>query len=137
MSSLPAGSRIGMTTSHISEIATVGVPVGDQDRELEFFAGTLGFEKRLDAPFGGGLRWIEVGPAGGGTTIALAPAPDGSPRGVDTGVRFSTSDAGADHAYLRDRGVDVDAEVMRWPGVPPMFSFRDPEGNTFYVVESS
>jgi catechol 2,3-dioxygenase-like lactoylglutathione lyase family enzyme len=126
-----------MTTSHITQLATVGVPVGDQDQELEFFTGTLGFEKRLDAPFGGGLRWIEVGPPGGGTTVALAPAPDGSPRGVDTGVRFSTTDAGADHAYLKGSGVDVDDEVMRWPGVPPMFSFRDPEGNTFYIVESS
>jgi hypothetical protein len=26
---------------------------------------------------------------------------------------------------------------MRWPGVPPMFSFRDPEGNTFYIVENT
>jgi hypothetical protein len=27
--------------------------------------------------------------------------------------------------------------VMRWPGAPPMFSFRDPEGNTFYIVEGA
>ena len=30
---------------------------------------------------------------------------------------------------------DVDDEVMRWPGVPPMFGVRDPEGNRLYVVE--
>jgi predicted enzyme related to lactoylglutathione lyase len=125
------------TTSHITQVATIGVPVGDQDRELEFFTNTLGFEKRLDAPFGDGFRWIEVGPPGSTTTVALAPAPDGAARGVDTGVRFTTTDADADHAHLKDRGVDVDPEVMRWPGVPPMFSFRDPEGNTFYIVESS
>jgi len=31
-------------------------------------------------------------------------------------------------------GVDVD-ELLRWPGVPPMFDFRDPDGNTFYVSQ--
>ena len=123
--------------SHINEISTVGVPVGDQNRELDFFINTLGFETRLDLPFGDGLRWIEVAPPGATTTVALAPAPDGAARGVDTGVRFRTADADADHAHLRERDVDVDAEVMRWPGVPPMFSFRDPEGNTFYVVQSA
>jgi hypothetical protein len=25
--------------------------------------------------------------------------------------------------------------VLRYPGVPPMFSFRDPDGNTLYLVE--
>ena len=56
--------------------------------------------------------------------------------GVDTGIRLTTSDADADHAHLRGRGVDIDAEVMRMAGgVPPMFSFRDPDGNALYVVE--
>ena len=30
--------------------------------------------------------------------------------------------------------IDVDPEVLRWPGVPQMFSFRDPDGNTLYLV---
>ncbi|HWD65805.1 MAG TPA: VOC family protein [Solirubrobacteraceae bacterium] len=29
---------------------TVGVPVSDQDRALEFYLDMLGFEKRRDAP---------------------------------------------------------------------------------------
>lgn len=126
-----------MATTHISGLATIGIPVADQDLALDFFVGTLGFEKRLEAPFGDGLRWIEVAPAAATSTVALTPAPDGASRGIDTGVRFTTSDAEADHEYLKARGVDVDPEVMRWPGVPPMFSFRDPERNTFYIVESS
>ena len=40
------------------------------------------------------------------------------------------------HAELLSRGVDADPEVLRFgEGVPPMFSFRDPDGNTLYVVE--
>jgi predicted enzyme related to lactoylglutathione lyase len=121
--------------TRISEIATVGVPVTDQDRALGFYVGALGFEKRLDAPFGSGRRWIEVAPTGAGTTVALTPAPPGAPVGVDTGIRLTTSDAEADHTELTKAGLDVDAEIIRWPGVPPMFALRDPDGNILYVVE--
>ncbi|HXY91851.1 MAG TPA: VOC family protein [Acidimicrobiia bacterium] len=120
--------------SRITQVGTVGVPVSDQDRALEFFVDLLGFERRLDVPFGDGLRWIEVAPAGAVTTIALVPSPGGH-GATDTGIRLTTADADADHARLRARGVDVDPEVLRWEGVPPMFSFRDPDGNTLYVVE--
>jgi lactoylglutathione lyase len=30
--------------------------------------------------------------------------------------------------------VSVD-ELLRWEGVPPMFDFRDPDGNVLYVSE--
>jgi catechol 2,3-dioxygenase-like lactoylglutathione lyase family enzyme len=122
--------------THIIQIATVSVPVARQDRALDFYRGVLGFELRRDAPFGGGQRWIEVAPAGATTTIALPPAFGGDPEPVDTGIRLTADDADAEHARLAAAGVDVDAEVMRWgEGVPPMFSFRDVDGNTLYVVE--
>jgi len=35
---------------------------------------------------------------------------------------------------MEQQGVDVD-ELLRWPEVPPMFSFRDIDGNTFYLAE--
>ena len=31
-------------------------------------------------------------------------------------------------------GVDVD-ELLLWDGVPPMFDFRDPDGNTYDVSQ--
>jgi predicted enzyme related to lactoylglutathione lyase len=124
------------TATRISDVRTIGVPVSDQQRALEFYGGVLGFETRMDSPFPGG-RWIEVAAPGATTTIALAAAQDGTATGVDTGIRFSTADATADHATLAGAGVDVDAEVLRFPGVPPMFSFRDPDGNTLYIVEQA
>jgi lactoylglutathione lyase len=122
------------TATRISDVRTIGVPVSDQQRALEFYGGVLGFETRMDSPFPGG-RWIEVAAPGATTTIALAAAQEGTATGVDTGIRFSTADATTDHATLAAAGVDVDTEVLRFPGVPPMFSFRDPDGNTLYVVE--
>jgi catechol 2,3-dioxygenase-like lactoylglutathione lyase family enzyme len=121
--------------NHITTVSTVAVPVTDQDRAVEFYVGTLGFDKHLDAPLPQlGGRWIVVGPAGSSTTLALLPASDDIPAGRDTGIRFGTADAAAAHRDLAGHGVDV-GEVLSWPGVPPMFTFRDPDGNTLYLVE--
>jgi catechol 2,3-dioxygenase-like lactoylglutathione lyase family enzyme len=59
----------------ITRVGTVLIPVSDQDRALEFYVGTLGFEVLVDGPFGDGGRWIEVAPPGAATSIALVPQP--------------------------------------------------------------
>ena len=115
------------------DITTVAVPVADLNRALTFYTQTLGFEKRMEAEFGGGMKWIEVGPKGSATTIALPPLGEVKP-GVDTGIRLVTDDAAGDHEELRAHGVDV-GDMLDFPGAPPMFSFKDPDGNTLYVVE--
>ena len=112
------------------------IPSTDQDRSIEFYVETLGFEKRTDVPFGGDYRWVEVYPPVGTTGIALAPPREGGPTAVETGISLTTGDIDATHAELRAAGVDVDAEVMRMgEPVPPMFWFRDPDGNTLLIVE--
>jgi catechol 2,3-dioxygenase-like lactoylglutathione lyase family enzyme len=126
------------TASRIGGINLVMIPSTDQDRSIEFYEGTLGFEKRTDIPFGGEYRWVEVYPPVGTTGIALAPPREGEPLAVHTGISLTTDDVDATHALLREAGVDVDAEVMRMGDpVPPMFWFRDPDGNTLLVVEQS
>src|ERR1700687_4402062 len=94
--------------TRITQVATVAVPVSDQDRAIEFYVDKLGFEKRLDVPFGDGDRWIEVAPPEAPTTIALVSRRSGEPIGTDTGIRLTTEDADADHAYLGACGVDAD-----------------------------
>jgi catechol 2,3-dioxygenase-like lactoylglutathione lyase family enzyme len=124
------------TTTRITDVRTIGVPVTDQDRAVDFYVGKLGFEKRMDVPFGPAQRWVEVAPPGAATTIALVAAREGATAGVDTGIRFATEDAAADHADLRSRGVDADAEILNMGGAPPMFTFRDQDGNRLVVVQS-
>ena len=122
--------------THLTQVGRVMVPVADQDRAIEFYVDKLGFEKRADTPYGDGDRWVEVAPPGGTTAIALVPPREGDPAGVETRIALSTEDIDADHADLRARGVDVDAEVMRMGGpVPPMFFLRDQDGNRLLVVE--
>ena len=60
---------------------------------------------------------------------------DGLPTGVDTGIRLVTGDAAADFGALQGAGVEMNTDLLLWEGVPPMFSFRDPDGNTLYVAE--
>jgi len=122
-------------TNHFTGVMTVAVVVADQERAAAFYVDTIGFEKRMDVPMPGGQRWIEVAPPGADTTLALVAATSERTAGADTGIRLATDDASADHLHLRAVGVDVDPEVLRWPGVPPMFSWRDCEGNTLYAVE--
>src|SRR5947209_19543833 len=124
------------TKSRVSKIATVIIPVGDQDSQIDFYVNKLGFEKRVDTPFGGQYRWVEVAAGDGETTIALAPPPpNGSAGGRETGISLYSDDIDGYHAELESAGVDVDAEVSRMGDpVPPMFWLRDPEGNTLLVV---
>lgn len=140
------------TNTAIREVGAVFVPVADQDRSLEFFVDKLGFEKRADFLYGGERhRWVEVAPPGAANTIALVPPSEGASGGGDVArCAFATTDIEADHARLRARGVDLDAEIARKgtarPGlisnavsvedpVPAQFFVRDPDGNRFLIVQ--
>jgi catechol 2,3-dioxygenase-like lactoylglutathione lyase family enzyme len=124
------------TKTRVEKIATCIVPVADVDGAIEFYTQKLGLEKRIDVPFGGAYRWVEVAPEGGETTIALAPPPEGKPAGNrETGISLYTKDIDGYHDQLKADGVDVDLEVSRMGGpVPPLFWLRDPEGNSLMVV---
>src|SRR3954464_2478202 len=128
---------VSKTATRLSKVGVVVIPVTDQDRAIEFYVDTLGFEKRADVPFGNGYRWVEVAPAGTETAIAIVPPPPGNPTGnVDTGIGLQTHDIDAVHADLKAQGVDVDDEVSRMGDpVPPLLWFRDPDGNKLMVVE--
>jgi catechol 2,3-dioxygenase-like lactoylglutathione lyase family enzyme len=128
---------VSTTKTRAGKIATVIIPVADQDRQIEFYVDKLGLEKRVDVPFGGQYRWVEVGPAGAETTIALAPPPPGGTQtgNRETGISLHSEDIDGYHEQLKAAGVDVDAEVSRMGDpVPPMFWLRDPEGNSLMVV---
>ena len=131
----------------IDLVQLVTIPTSDQSRSLEFYQA-LGFEVRGDFPWGNGHRWIEVYPPGTSTGLALIPAgPD--PVGIRTGIILNTSDIDAAYERMKQLGVDVDAGIARIGSSfkarigaveqaepqPPMFWFRDPDGNQLLLVE--
>jgi len=121
----------------IKAVGRVCVTVSDTDRALDFYVGTLGFEKVVDIPMGPGMRWTGVAIGASTTTIALAPPPEGKEAGgVETGIILDTADVDADHAALGAAGVDVDEEISRYGDpVPPMFWLRDPDKNSLIIVQ--
>jgi catechol 2,3-dioxygenase-like lactoylglutathione lyase family enzyme len=129
---------VSQTSTRISRVGVVVVPITDQERALEFYVDKLGLEKRTDVPMGDQYRWVEVAPAGGETTIAPVVPPPGRPAGNrETGIALQTADIEALHAELKAQGVDVDEEISRMGDpVPPMFWLRDPDGNSLFVVET-
>jgi catechol 2,3-dioxygenase-like lactoylglutathione lyase family enzyme len=118
----------------ITTIRTVAIPAQDQEKTVAFFTEALGFEPRLDVELQPGFRWVEVAPPGSDVSVAIVTASPALPSGIDTGIRFVTTDAEAEHASLQRHGVDV-GDILRWPGVPAMFSFKDLDGNVFYLAE--
>lgn len=124
-------------TNSVTGIRTVAVPVSDPDRALAFYVDQLGCECRLDTVVAQlGSRWIEVAPPGSTTSVALLPASTEVPTGADTGIRFATGDAAALRDQLHSQGSEV-GELLNWPGVPAMFTLRDPDGNRLVVVEEA
>ncbi|HEY4277125.1 MAG TPA: VOC family protein [Conexibacter sp.] len=137
-----------VSRTSITQMSTVTVAVADQERAIGFYVGTLGLEKVADFRYGEDdrERWVEVAPPGAVTTISLVAAREGRPAGVETGVVFDNADVDGDHAALRARGVDVDpimrqgVRVVHWAGaplagIPAMFLFRDPDGNSLLMVQ--
>jgi catechol 2,3-dioxygenase-like lactoylglutathione lyase family enzyme len=126
-----------MSNLNLTHVGRVAVAVADTDRALDFYVGKLGFEKVVDEPMGDAGRWVEVALRGTPTRIALAPPPPGSEAGgSQTGICLDTTDVDADHAALKEEGVDVDEEVTRFGSpVPPMFWLRDPDGNSLLIVQ--
>lgn len=117
----------------ITGVRTVSVPVDDQEQALRFYVDTLGFTVLRDEPIPTG-RWIELAPGGDNVIVTLEQATADVTRGPIT-IRFTTDDAAVAHAALNAAGVDTD-EILQWPGVPPMFAFRDPDGNAFSITET-
>ncbi len=122
----------------ITRLGRVMVPVSDQDEAIRFYTGMLGFSVVADVPFGDNDRWVEVAPPGGGTALALVPPQGDYQPGRMTGIALESPDPRADHAELRSKGADVDAELMGGDGtVPLLFFLRDNNNNQLMIVQAT
>jgi lactoylglutathione lyase len=131
--------------THIGRVATIVVPVTDQDAALAFYVEILGMQKVSDFTYPTGERWLEVSPAKGSSNLCLVMSRPERPAGIETGVVLFSADVLADLAALRAQRVDVDeqplpeGEVVWWSGaplagVPTQFRLHDPDGNSFLIV---
>lgn len=127
-----------MASQPITRVATVFLPVSDQDRSLAFFRDRLGFDVASDIDYGEGARWVEVVPPGASTVISLNAAGDQRPGfqpGISAPFSLETDDLDAAMAELSGRGVEFDEPMRMPPPVPPMVRFRDPDGNELILIQ--
>jgi catechol 2,3-dioxygenase-like lactoylglutathione lyase family enzyme len=131
----------------LDHITHSGVYVLDQDEALDFYVGKLGLEKTADVDLGF-MRWLTVSVPGENRQLLLeVPGPPAHDDATAAQVRelvtkgatglaaiFTTEDARATFAELRDRGVDlVDEPTERPPGID--FGVRDPFGNRIRITQ--
>jgi catechol 2,3-dioxygenase-like lactoylglutathione lyase family enzyme len=117
----------------IKAIKFVGVPVGDQQRALEFYTTKLGFRVITDQPFDDNQRWIELGVGRTGSGITLfTPAGQENRIGTFTGIAFVADDVKATYRELAAKGVKFVQEPQEadW-GTSAIFA--DPDGNQFVL----
>jgi catechol 2,3-dioxygenase-like lactoylglutathione lyase family enzyme len=116
----------------ITDAIVVSVPVSDQERAKTFYVETLGFELLSDASVPG-MRWLQVAPKGGRTSLTLVTWFPSMPAGSLRGLVLRSDDVQADYARLQAAGVQFDGppESRPWGAVETVF--RDPDGNEFVL----
>jgi DNA-binding transcriptional ArsR family regulator len=112
-------------------IASVTVPVADQDRALGFYVGRCGFTVVNDRRQPDGFRWISVAPPGGACVLGLVKSAN---TGVWTGITFITADIAGQYETWLHRGVSFEAPPARpWGALSTIFS--DIDGNRHQLAE--
>jgi catechol 2,3-dioxygenase-like lactoylglutathione lyase family enzyme len=112
----------------VQRITVVSVPVSDQEVARQFYVEKLGFELVADAPFGDGLRWLQVRPPGSEATLALVTWFDDMPAGTLRGLVLDTDDLEGDYRALVERGVPFAGAPTATDG-GTFATFADPDGN--------
>jgi predicted enzyme related to lactoylglutathione lyase len=117
----------------IKRIKFVGIPVGDQDRALEFYTRKLGFRILTDQSFSPTQRWIELSIPGAETGIALF-TPNGHEDRIGTFVNTSWEVDNVEKTYedLLEKGVEFTAAPTKQAWGTSVI-MKDSEGNTIVL----
>ena len=112
----------------ITAVKVVSVPVTDQDRVKRFYVDVLGLEAKTDAPFGEGMRWVEVAPKGTLTSVTLVTWSETMSPGSVKGLVLGCENIQATYADLAARGVRFGGPIEQTPW-GSFASFDDPNGH--------
>ncbi|MQA81839.1 MAG: VOC family protein [Streptosporangiales bacterium] len=128
----------------ITRIDNVGVAVRDVNATARFFKDRLGLNVELYVESEPPSAMVHVGDqylyvfqtTNGADGDRRSSELVDNPRGLDH-VSFTVEDVDATYAELRDRGVQFEGEpatVQEWR--MRMVAFRDPDGNSLFLVQS-
>ncbi len=117
----------------LRQVAYVTLFIRDQDKALDFYINTLGFEKREKNP-AGRVKFVTVGLKGQDLQVVLWP---GTPGKADPTAGpipgtciIDTSDLDGEFERLKALGVAfVETEPVVYPNGAGYANFTDPDGN--------
>jgi catechol 2,3-dioxygenase-like lactoylglutathione lyase family enzyme len=125
---VPRAGVDSLTAVAITGVQVLSLPVSDQDRARDFYVDVLGLELLRDAQMQPGLRWVQVAPRGGATTITLVTWFDTMPAGSNRGLVLETDDLDGDVERLLGLGVEIPDGVQQQPW-GRFVTVSDPDGN--------
>jgi catechol 2,3-dioxygenase-like lactoylglutathione lyase family enzyme len=130
-----------MKAAMSQRIASITLLVDTYDAAIAYFVGALGFTLSVDVDRGGGNRWVEVTPSGGGAAMRLAAARTDAQiqaMGAQAGGRvlfvLYTNDLARDVAAYRARGV-IFQEEPRHEAYGAVAVFQDYLGNRWDLIQ--
>ncbi len=121
----------------LTSLQVVSVPVSDQDRAKQFYAGQLGFTEEIDSSFGDAMRWVMLRPPGSGTAITLVTWFESMPAGSMRGAVLGCDDLSETLAELSARGVVFNEEEIQDAPWGRWKTFDDPDGNGWVLQQDN
>jgi catechol 2,3-dioxygenase-like lactoylglutathione lyase family enzyme len=120
----------------VQDVKVISVPVSDQERAKAFYVEKLGFALSRDDDSVPGIRWVQVTPEAGGTSLTLVNWFDTMPAGSLQGLVLGLTDLQSDCDELAARGVEF-AQPLREQPWGAEAVIRDPDGNTIVLQQVS
>jgi catechol 2,3-dioxygenase-like lactoylglutathione lyase family enzyme len=119
----------------VREVKVVSVPVSEQERAKEFYVERLGFELTREDDSMPGIRWVQVTPRGGTTSLTLVTWFETMPPGSLQGLVLGSDDLEGDCDRLLAQGVEFDRPLQKQPwGTEAVI--RDPDGNRLVLQQA-
>ncbi len=119
----------------IKAVTVVSVPVSDQERAKEFYVGKLGFDLKRDDRSVPEMRWVQVAPKGGITSLTLVTWFESMPPGSVQGLVLASDNIQADYQDFTAKGVEFEGPLKKQPwGTEAVF--RDPDGNRIVLQQA-
>lgn len=118
----------------IKRVALSWISVKDFKRSRDFFCKTLGlkiFDEQAD--FG----WMELSGPDASMVLGVGQSDENMPAGVNAVVTFVVDDYEQTKKDLAKKGIKFFGEIDGIPQVPKMICFKDPDGNTFQLIEET
>jgi catechol 2,3-dioxygenase-like lactoylglutathione lyase family enzyme len=114
-------------------IAIVSIPVTDPQKARDFYRDVMGFTLLRDELMGPEMRWVQLQPKDGGSTIALVTWFEGLRPGGQQGLMLGIDDVDAEHRRLTGLGVELTPiEAQPWGRFTML---KDPDGNGWILTQ--